>query len=71
MRRAFPASRISSVARSDDWLKMTYENQKPLQTLAGSLVQPGDEFSVSEKKLTVLEGKSASVSAKAGGAQKV
>jgi hypothetical protein len=64
-------ARISSVARSDDWLKMAYENQKPLQTLAGSLVQPGDDFSVSEKKLTVLEGKSAAVSVKAGGAQKV
>lgn len=64
-------ARISSVARSDDWVKMEYENQKRLQTLAGSLVQPGSDFSVSEKKIIVLEGKSATVSAKAGGAQKV
>jgi len=63
--------RISRVTRSADWVKMQYENQKPLQTLAGHLVQPGTDFSVSEKKITVLEGKSATVSAKAGGAQKV
>jgi len=63
--------RVSRVTRSADWVKLQYENQKPLQTLAGPLVQPGTDFSVSEKKITVLEGKSATVSAKAGGAQKV
>jgi hypothetical protein len=63
--------RISKVTRSAEWVKLQYENQKPLQTLVGSLVQPGADFSVSEKKITVLEGKSAAVSAKAGGAQKI
>ena len=63
--------RISKVARSADWVRLEYENQKPLQTLVGPLVQPGTDFSVSEKKITVLEGKSATVTAKAGGAQKV
>ena len=63
--------RISRVTRSADWVRLQYENQKPLQTLVGHLVQPGTGFSVSEKKITVLEGKSATVSAKAGGAQKV
>ena len=63
--------RVSKVTRSADWVKLQYENQKPLQTLAGPVVQPGTDFSVSEKKLTVLEGKSATVSAKAAGAQKV
>ncbi len=63
--------RISKVTRSADWVRLQYENQKPLQTLVGPLVQPGTDFSVSEKKITVLEGKSATVSAKAGGAQKV
>jgi len=63
--------RISRVTRSADWVRLQYENQKPLQTLVGPLVQSGTDFSVSEKKITVLEGKSATVSAKAGGAQKV
>lgn len=63
--------RISKVTRSADWVRLQYENQKPLQTLVGPLVQPGADFSVSEKKITVLEGRSATVSAKAGGAQKV
>ena len=62
--------RISKVTRSEDWVKLQYENQKPLQTLAGHLVQPGNDFSVSQTQIAVLEGKSATVSAKAGGAQK-
>ena len=33
--------RISKVTRSADWVKLQYENQKPLQTLVGPLVQPG------------------------------
>lgn len=63
--------RISKVMRSADWIRMQYENQKPLQTLVGTIVQPGTGFSVSEKKMTILEGKNATVSAKAGGSQKV
>ena len=63
--------RISNVARSADWIKLQYENQKPLQTLVGPLVQPGSAFSVSEKKIALLEGESATVTARAGGAQKV
>ncbi|MGA2863714.1 MAG: DUF2341 domain-containing protein [Verrucomicrobiota bacterium] len=63
--------RISKVARSADWVKLQYENQKLLQTLTGPVVQPGGEFSVSPERVTVLEGKSAAFSARAGGAQKV
>ncbi len=63
--------RISKVARSADWVKLEYENQKPLQTLTGPVVQSGDAFSVSPDRATVLEGKSAGFSAAAGGAQKV
>jgi len=33
--------RISNVERSADWVKLSYENQKPNQTLVGTLVQPG------------------------------
>jgi hypothetical protein len=63
--------RISKVARSADWVRLQYENQKPLQTLAGHLVQSGTDFSVSEKKLTVLEGNRTTVTARASGARKV
>ena len=63
--------RISGVTRSADWVKLQYENQKPMQTLAGLLVQPGNTLSVSPGKLTIVEGKSAVVTAKAGGAQKL
>lgn len=63
--------RISKVTRSADWVKLEYENQKPLQTAVGPLVQAGTNFSVSEKKITLLEGKSSVVTARAGGAQKV
>ena len=64
-------ARISKWARSADWVKLQYENQKPLQTVVGPLVQPGTEFSVSEKKVDIREGNSITVTAKAGGAQKV
>jgi len=63
--------RISKVVRSADWVRLEYENQKRLQMLVGMLVPPGADFSVSEENITVLEGKSAAITAKAGGAQKV
>jgi hypothetical protein len=63
--------RVSRVTRSADWVKLEYENQKLMQTLVGPVVQPGNAFSVSQTQLTVSEGRSATVSAKAGGAQKV
>jgi hypothetical protein len=49
---------------------MSYENQKPMQTLVGPLVRPGTNFAVSEKTITIAEGKSATVTAKLEGAQK-
>ncbi len=63
--------RISNVTRSADWIRLQYENQKPLQTLAGPVVQKGDVFSVSSTSLTVPEGGRAVISARAEGAQKV
>ncbi|MEI7901396.1 MAG: DUF2341 domain-containing protein, partial [bacterium] len=63
--------RVSKVARSADWVKMQYENQKPLQTLVGPLVQSGNAFAVSPASITVEEGKSITVTAHAGGAQKL
>jgi hypothetical protein len=63
--------RVSGVARSADWIRMQFENQKPLQTLVGTLVPAGNEFAVSMAKIDIAEGKSIKVSAQAGGAQKV
>ena len=63
--------RISRTARSSDWVRLEYENQKPLQTLVGHLVQAGSEFSVSPARVTLSEGKSVVISARAGGAQKL
>ena len=64
-------ARLSNVTRSPDWVKLEYENQKPMQTLVGTLVKQGKVFSVSEKQLTVREGKSETITASADGAQKV
>ncbi len=63
--------RISKVARSADWVKLQFENQKPLQTLTGPIVQPGHAFSVAPERVTVLEGKTVMFTAEAGEAQKV
>ena len=63
--------RISKVARSADWIKLQYENQKPMQTVTGLVVEQGNGFSVSKKELTIMEGKSEVVTAEAKGAQKL
>jgi hypothetical protein len=63
--------RVSKVTRSADWIKLEYENQKPTQSLVGILAKPGDAFAVLPDRVKVDEGKSVTVSAQAGGAQKV
>ena len=63
--------RVSNVVRSAVWVKLQYENQKPLQTAVGSLVQPGQEFAVSTAAIKLDENQSVTVAAKAGGAQKI
>ncbi|MEN9572748.1 MAG: hypothetical protein RL514_603 [Verrucomicrobiota bacterium] len=63
--------RISKVARSADWVRLQFENQKPQQTLVGPLVQAGGAFAVSSEKAVVEEGKSVAFTAQAGGAQKI
>ncbi len=63
--------RVSQVARSADWIKLEYENQKPNQTLVGPVVTPGNRFEVSSQQLTVDEGARATVKAAADGAQKI
>lgn len=63
--------RISRVARSAEWVKAQYENQNPRQTLVGPLIQSGTAWSVTPASASVLEGKSATFTAQAGGAQQV
>jgi len=63
--------RVSSVARSADWVRLEYENQKPIQTLVGPVVQEGGEFTVSPASVTMNEGEAVELVAKAGGAQKI
>lgn len=63
--------RISQVVRSANWIKLEYENQKPLQTLVGSLVQDGTTFSAAPTSVTIDEGTSTTLTGQAGGAQKV
>ena len=64
-------TRVSKVVRAADWVRLQYENQKPLQTLVGPVVQPGQEFGLPETEAALPEGKSMTFEAKAGGAQKV
>lgn len=70
-RGAMDEVRISNVVRSADWVRLEYENQKPLQTLVGTLVQPGDDFTVSPEKVILNEGERVTLTAKAGGAEKI
>ena len=63
--------RISRVTRSADWIRLECENQKPLQTLVGSVLQGGSTFSATPPSVTMNEGTSTTLSGQAGGAQKV
>lgn len=68
--------RVSKVARSAEWIKLEFENQKPLQTLVGPLVRPSNAqadqpLAVSPETASVPEGKSITLTAKAAGAEKV
>lgn len=63
--------RVSHVARSADWMRLQYENQKPMQTLVGPLVSAGTEFTVKAETPTVDESGRVRITAQAGGAQKV
>ncbi len=63
--------RISKVARSADWIELQYENQKPLQTLVGPVIQAGDRFAVSINSTSLDEGATARFDLQAGGAEKI
>ena len=63
--------RISKCARSADWIRLEYENQKPFQTLVGPLVRPGGALAVAPAMAVVPEGGHARFTAQAGGALKL
>ena len=63
--------RIASIARSADWVRLEYENQKPMQTAVGPIVRDGREFALGDDAITLDEGASATVRARIGGAQKI
>jgi hypothetical protein len=63
--------RVSKVTRSPEWIRLAYENQKPMQTLVGPVVQPGHDFAVKPDRLTVDEGAVVTFALQAGGAQKI
>jgi hypothetical protein len=63
--------RVSTVARSADWAKLAYENQKPHQTLVGTPIQSGTTFGVAPETIALNEGSRATLTAQAGGAEKV
>ena len=63
--------RISHTARSADWIRLEFENQRPLPTLVGPLVGPRGPFSLSPSPATLSEGQRMTFSGTAGGAQKL
>lgn len=63
--------RISSVRRTDDWIKMEYENQKNNQSLVGNIIKKGNQFSISKKNILLVEGNNTTITAAVNGAIKV
>ncbi|WP_162658469.1 DUF2341 domain-containing protein [Tuwongella immobilis] len=63
--------RVSSVARSPEWIRLQYENQRANQRLVGTLIQPGDTWSGLPAKLSIPEGSKQEIAVQAGGAEKL
>lgn len=63
--------RISGVARSPDWVRLAYENQKPMGTLVGPLVRPGSNFVAGPAMMVLAEGGRGVATAAVGGARKL
>lgn len=68
---AIDEARVSRVVRSPDWIRLEFENQKPMQTVVGPLIQPGTRFAVAPASAVVDEGQQVAFTAEAGGAQRV
>ena len=63
--------RVSRVARSAEWMKLQYENQRAQQTLVGRRVEAGTAWAVVPTQAEILEGGSATLTAAGGGALKL
>lgn len=63
--------RISKVARSAEWIRLQYENQRPMQTVVGPIVKAGNRFGLATAQQKVAEGSKTLVTAQADGAQKI
>ena len=63
--------RVSNVIRSPEWIQLEYENQKPLQTLVGPIVQSASSFATPHDSVHLLEGQEVELSVVAAGAQKI
>jgi hypothetical protein len=63
--------RVSNLTRSADWIKLQYENQKPLQNVVGPLIRAEGRFAIPVKTVTVKEGEPIKLSVQADGAQKL
>ena len=64
--------RISHIARSADWIKLEYENQKPLQTLTGNFGAAWlDVVSFSQPVVQLDQRQSTTLTPRARGAQKI
>ncbi len=63
--------RVSKVARSAEWARLQYENQKSMQTLVGPLVRPATAFTVTPEKAVVPEHSMTPFKAQVGGALKL
>ncbi|MCP3914561.1 MAG: DUF2341 domain-containing protein [bacterium] len=62
--------RFEDRARSAAWMKLSYENQRPLQRLVGGPLPEEGELAVDTTRAVVREGESLELSATAGGALK-
>ena len=60
--------RVSSVARSPDWIKLEYENQKPAQMLVGHVVTQGGEVGLTASGLELKQGEAVTLTANVPGA---
>ena len=60
--------RVSSVARSPDWIHLEYENQKFNQMLVGHVVTQGGEVGLTASGLELKQGEAVTLTAKVPGA---
>lgn len=63
--------RVSKVTRPAEWIRLQYENQKPMQTLVGPLVGADKGFAAHPQKAVVPEGGQMPFRAKADSALKL